>query len=294
MSTPSKIVTHPGGAHKDDFLAVCLLLGQFELPVERRDPTPEDLADDTVAVIDVGGEHDPEKLNFDHHQFSREEQPRCAITLILEHLGLLEEARKFCDWLETAEWMDVRGPNVTAGWLEVSREQMARLNSPIDIGMIRRFGSCQELNPGEPLHQVMTWIGADLASYLEGMRGRITLAREKGQRWSLKTKSGETFEVLFYERTEELPDEPSSLMAQWARAEGWQDEIAVLVYPDSRGEGYGMARYQDHPRFDFTRIEGAEGVHFTHASGFLAKTSVTDQEQLKSFIRRAILPESAD
>lgn len=287
MTNPIKIVTHPGGAHKDDFLAVCLMLGRFSVPVERRDPTDEDLLNSEVAVIDVGGRHEPELLNFDHHQFGREEEPRCAVTLVLEHLQLLEEARKFCDWLETTEWMDVRGPNVTAGWLEITREQMARLNSPIDIGMIRRFASHTQLESGDPLHQVMAWIGEDLASYLEGMRGRIALAREKGQRWTV-----EGFEVLFLERDGNIPDDASSLLAQWTRAEGWDNEIAVLIYPDRRGEGYGMARYQDHPRFDFTRIEGAEGVHFTHASGFLAKTSITSESELKGLVSRAIVSES--
>ena len=54
------IVTHPGGAHKDDFLACSLLAHLHGVPIERRDPTDEDLAKPSICVVDVGGVHDPE------------------------------------------------------------------------------------------------------------------------------------------------------------------------------------------------------------------------------------------
>lgn len=65
------VVTHPGIHHADDAFAVALLyldLGKMAFSVERRVPTPEDLADPQVAVVDVGGVFDPELHNYDHHQ----------------------------------------------------------------------------------------------------------------------------------------------------------------------------------------------------------------------------------
>ena len=50
-------------------------------------------------VVDVGGEHDPERGNFDHHQFPRDHDPVCALSLVLQDLGLYEDARNFCEWL---------------------------------------------------------------------------------------------------------------------------------------------------------------------------------------------------
>ena len=47
------ILTHPGSAHKDDFLACCLLVARHGVPVWRRDPTDEDLADPRIVVVDV-------------------------------------------------------------------------------------------------------------------------------------------------------------------------------------------------------------------------------------------------
>ena len=41
----NSIVTHPGGAHKDEFLACAVLLSKDSLPIYRREPTEVDLAD---------------------------------------------------------------------------------------------------------------------------------------------------------------------------------------------------------------------------------------------------------
>lgn len=53
------VLTHPGGAHKDDLLAVCVLIAQHAVDVVRREPEPPELDDPSVAVIDIGGRHEP-------------------------------------------------------------------------------------------------------------------------------------------------------------------------------------------------------------------------------------------
>src|SRR5687768_10160191 len=117
MSPFRTILTHPGGAHKDEVLACSVLLAQQPVPVVRREPGPADLADLTICVVDVGHVHDPTLNNFDHHQFPKDHPPTCSLSLVLQHLGLYEEAREFCEWLEPAEWFDCRGPFTTASWL---------------------------------------------------------------------------------------------------------------------------------------------------------------------------------
>ena len=126
------ILTHPGGAHKDDLLAVCVLAATSGAPVVRRTPTPEELDDPGVAVVDIGGVHDPERSNYDHHHFPREHPPTCALSLVLQDLGLYADALLFCPWLEPAEWFDSRGPKKTAAFLGVPRKAIAQLHSPID------------------------------------------------------------------------------------------------------------------------------------------------------------------
>lgn len=88
-------------------------------------------------MVDVGASHDPQLGNFDHHQFPKDHPPMCSLSLVLQHLGLYEDARAFCDWLEPAEWLDTRGPKETSRWLGINRDTLAKLNSPIDVTPIK-------------------------------------------------------------------------------------------------------------------------------------------------------------
>ena len=65
---------------------------------------------------------------------------------------------------------------------------------------------------------------------------------------------------------------------------GWEEEVVALVYPDSRGEGYGMRRFNDSPVLDFSRLADQPEIHFAHNRGFLAKTCSTDIQRLKKLV----------
>lgn len=282
-----RILTHPGGAHKDEFLACCLLVAVCGAPVLRREPDEADLADGRTAVVDVGGEHDAVRGNFDHHQFPKDDPPACALTLVLQHLGVYEDARSFCEWLEPAEWFDTRGPVETARWLGVERATLPKLNSPVDITLLRRFAQCRELHPGEPLWEVMRWIGQDLLDYLHGLRARLDQIGRQAEIWQIATPSG-SFRALAMPRVEPMPDEPSAGLAKYIETlpEGERD-IVALVYPDRRGAGFGLSRHNDHPGLDFTRIAECGDVHFAHARGFVAKTSATEPSRLRELLEIA-------
>lgn len=88
-SNPLHIVTHSGGFHADDVLAVALLRAFVDpaATVERtRDPARIAAAD---VVVDVGGRYDPGTRRFDHHQRSYE--------------GPLSSAGMVLTWLEAEQ-----------------------------------------------------------------------------------------------------------------------------------------------------------------------------------------------
>lgn len=286
LNSVNCILTHPGGAHKDDFLACCVLIAVHGVPVLRREPVQADLDDPATLVVDVGGEHDAAKGNFDHHHFPREATPLCALSLVLKDLGLYEDARAFCDWLEPAEWFDCRGPSTTAKWLGVERRVVGQLSSPIDLTLLRRFASAVELRPGEVLYEVMRWAGEDLLGYLRGLRERLRFISEHAAFWQIE-KGNDTVEVLFLPRTESMSGEPSSGLSRFIEESGRSGSVVGMVYPDRRGSGYGLARYEDHPAFNFLQLSECKDVHFAHASGFLAKTSASDEGRLKELLRLA-------
>ncbi len=280
------ILTHPGGAHKDEFLACSVLLALYPVPVVRREPTPEDLANPSICVVDVGHEHEPLRNNFDHHQLPKDHPPTCSLSLVLQHLDLYEDARQFCDWLEAAEWFDCRGLVTTGKWLGVSSETLVKLNSPIDITLLRRFALAKRIEPGNALWEVMRMIGEDLLAYVKSMRARLDFIGQHAVVWDLAL-GGSPAQILFLPRTEPMPEEPSMGIDQFIESRNLTATVVGTVYPDRRSTGYGLSRFRDNPRLDFTRIAGEPDVHFTHARGFVAKTSAHDIEQLKQLITKA-------
>ncbi|MFH1497178.1 MAG: MYG1 family protein [Verrucomicrobiota bacterium] len=287
MTPFTTILTHPGSAHKDEFLAISVLLAVRPVPVVRREPAADDLADPATLVVDVGHKHAPARNNFDHHQFPRDAVPTCSVSLVLQHLGLYQDAREFCDWLEPAEWFDCRGPGTTAKWLGVERDIVNKLHSPIDGTLLRRFAQSVEVRPGEPLWEIMRMIGEDLLGYIRGLRARIDFLSANTERWPLADTG---LEILFLPRTEPLPDDPSAGLDRFIAGRGLADKIIGTISPDRRGGGYGLTRFRDHPRLDFTRVAGEPDVHFAHAGGFVAKTGATAPRRLRELFVLALLP----
>lgn len=275
MSKFTEILTHPGSSHKDEFLACCLLSAVHDAPVFRREPTQQDLDNPSLAVVDVGGEHDPARGNFDHHQFPKDHPPTCSLSLVLMDMELYEDAKKYCDWLEVAEWFDTRGPQETAAWLGVERELLAKLNSTVDLTLLRRFAGMSEVRPGEPMWEVMRWIGGDLIGYLKSLREKLNEIARLSEIWELG-EGAESFRILFLPRSETFSEDASAGLARYASGLPEGQEVVGMVYPDRRGAGFALSRYNDHPGFDFTRIKDEPDVHFAHVRGFVAKSSATD------------------
>ena len=127
-------------------------------------------------------------------------------------------------------------------------------------------------------------IGQDLIEYITGLRERIEYIAGHAEIWKLDGLS-----AVFMPRTDPLPSEPSAGIGRYIEEQGLENEVLATIYPDRRGEGYGMRRFNDDPRLDFTRIEGEADVHFAHKQGFIAKTSATDPERLKALLNAAVL-----
>jgi hypothetical protein len=283
MTTFDLILTHPGSAHKDEFLACCVLLAIHPAPIVRREPTPADLAASTTAILDVGDRHEPALNNFDHHQFPKDHPPTCSLSLVLQALGLYDDARQFCDWLESAEWFDTRGPLSTAKWLGVESDIVFKLNSPIDIALLRRFALASRLAAGDPLWEMMRTVGEDLLDYLKTMRARLDFIGRHAETWTVDL-AGSPGQILFLPRTDPLPEDPSLGIDRYIESRGLSDQIVGTVSPDRRSPGYGLSRYRDSARLNFTRVADRPGVHFAHARGFVAKTSITDVAELKALV----------
>ncbi len=255
-----KIISHPGSAHKDDFMAVSVLLATLEKAVVyRREPSPEDLADPQTYVVDVGMEYDPARHNFDHHQ---DRSLPCAFHLVMQHLGHHEAAMEMFVWYPHMSMMDVRGPYQTAEHLGIDASVIFASSSPIDGYILSRFSKLSELHRKDLLYQFMQALGRDLIGMIERKLQRLERLKLEARVVAVKHYKAITCEI---------EDSPKLAMELYLRHLE-NERIVMSITPSNRGDGWELLRLDDHAAVDFLRIEDDPQIRFVHANGFLAKT----------------------
>ena len=265
--TMVKIITHPGKAHRDDFISVCLVLNQFRsagyMPmIERKEPSAEELANPAVWCIDVGRDHNMELNNFDHHQFPRDADPQCALSLVLDKLGLSSVARAASwEWLTFTEILDCKGPMVTAKHYGVTMDAMTAFLSPIEAQLLIQW----EENPNDPgLLQLMACMGGQWVKYWESFGDRLKLLKEVCSMVPIDGTKGML--VVPVDRN----DNPSFAVEKFCQM--FNLDPSVVVSLDDRGNGWTLFRRNDDPSIDFSLVEDDGRITFAHANGFVAKT----------------------
>ena len=269
-----KIITHSGHAHRDEFVAVSLLLGSrarsgqaWATPIERRNPTLEELENPDVLCVDIGERFEVEKGNLDHHQLGRDEPPTCSITQVLRYLGIdLDLAREVWGWLAFSEMIDSKGPGQTAQAFGFDREKMFAAMSPLEAYMIRLFQQEKVIEPGQELHKLMTGFGLSLLDGLTAMKERLELLDTNARVEQIKN-----LDVLVVDFIDPK-ESPAMALELWCKKHHIQ--VAVVVSLDEREPGRSLFRRNDNKKIDFSRIEAAEGVRFAHKNGFVAKVAM--------------------
>ncbi len=271
----TKIVTHPGQAHRDDYVSVALALALIpHALVERREVEVDDpeLEDRSVLFLDVGKRHEPELNNFDHHQFTREHAPVCALTLLLEHLGILAVAREAWSWLTFTEVADSKGPKVASEFVNptMTAEQLHTVSSPIEAYLLRLFKEQKTLIPGDVLHTDLWSMGTDMLEYVERFEQRLVELRRISY---LRKKPHWKFVAVDVSRISKF-DSPLLGLEYYCKElqKEWNGTaVAVTVTQDDRGEGLCLFRRDDYPGIDFASLKAHPDVSFAHPGGFVAK-----------------------
>jgi hypothetical protein len=255
----TRIVVHGGGAHRDDFMSVCIALAMSSADVEvvRRDPTPEELDSTDVLVLDVGMKHEPAKLNFDHHQLSRDAEPACALSLFNSHFDL---GLEMYNWFNFTSVLDSKGPMVAAKIFGMSKDSLMATLSPVEAAMIKIF------EQGVDLRTVMAQIGKDTLDYVSSVRA--CLCQLRAGAGTAESVHGLMGICCTLEKPELKAIE--MLRAEFEKVHG---PMAFSITRDDRGEGFSLYRFDDHPGLDFSKLQGNPAVTFAHVGGFIAKTS---------------------
>lgn len=257
-----KIVTHPGSAHKDDFLAACVLIATLDnAEIYRREPTRADLDDPATYVVDVGMEHDPARRNFDHHQ---DRSLPCAFHLVMRYLGYHDAAKLVFAWYPHMSMFDVRGPYRTAEYLGVKSSVFSATSSPIDGYVLATFAGIEFLNNHDPLFAFMKELGRDMLAMID--RKMMRLDRLKSEARVIPVRHLKAV-------ISDIDDTPKLAMELYLQFLDDAD-IVMSITPSNRGEGWELLRLGDNTIVDFRAIAEHPQIRFVHGSGFMAKTHI--------------------
>jgi hypothetical protein len=156
----------------------------------------------------------------------------------------------------------------------------------VDLTLLRRFAGMSEIRAGEPMWEVMRWVGGDLIGYLRSLREKLNEIARLSEIWEMSHEAGD-FRVLFLPRAENFSEDASAGLARYASGLPEEKQVIAMVYPDRRGAGFALSRYNDDLGMDFARISGEPDVHFAHARGFVAKTSATDLARIRGLLAKS-------
>lgn len=139
-----KIITHDGISHFDDVFSVFMLYWYFKknIPIERRDPTLEDLSDPDIWVIDTGGFYDESKNNYDHHHNTI---LNSSFVLIAKRLDLHKQFKRYFPWYSIKNTIDCKGIDFVAKDLNIDSSILRKTSSPIELFIIRWFALQPEI-----------------------------------------------------------------------------------------------------------------------------------------------------
>jgi hypothetical protein len=248
------VVVHPGRAHMDDFICVSIALALLYqgCPVYRREPTTVELDDPYVLVFDVGDRWEPEKLNFDHHQW---QNGPFALALFLRYLGL-EDLFRTLPWFSWFEAID------TLGLLEAKKKfnfTEVPPPAPLEGFLLAEFSRVNTLGPSA-LRDMMLRFGENILYRTQNAVRNLDRVRPRIQTLLL---DGET--ILFIP---DLDKNEIALLNAIQREEF--PEAIISIVPDIRGSGWCFHRFTD--RINFFAIAKDPKVRFVHSTGFVGST----------------------
>lgn len=279
-----KIITHPGKAHRDDFLAVCILLASRpneECYIARREPSERHLDDPKTIVVDIGGRYEPEKMNFDHHQFSRYDKPECAFSLVAKYLGL-EQIFECQVWYEATIFIDVMGPRAAAQKLGLASFPY-ELASPLELVLLDNFASISYTDTSNQTIKLMRELGKTIIA-----NGIDQAKRIKKIEKSLESGGEAARLVDFGNGTKGfiIYDSSTDGLAN-IRARKYPN-VAVCIAYDNRGPGWSIYRYEEIEQIDLFVIRNDDRVKYAHENGFICKThNLIGVDSLIDLIKKA-------
>ncbi len=297
----TKIITHSGIAHLDDFLSVCLILQKddtVDTILRRAEVSEEELKDTTTWKVDISETHDPDFKAFDHHQ---EGITDCSFSLLLKYWDIWERANKVYSWISTLVEIDTSGIGAFLKPKGISYEVYFQLDSFIKTAFLELFQKYKKIernnNRSKLLFLLMKQIGR---KFFQGISNYEDLVKDfevnleseflAKQRIDEDPKKGilvlsyltkhpkysvNLFKLFNKYKTEHFPD----------IRKGW---ISAFTY-DRPQNTINLKRHGDGTYIDLYRILSLKKTHYAHRKGFVATVERMSTEELYTYIQHALI-----
>ncbi len=273
-----KIITHSGQAHRDDFLACCLLLAAAGAPIiERRNEVSEtELSDPKVAVVDIGGQFNSKLNNFDHHHDS---SLPCSLHLVASAIFGRSDFFDVFPWWNNLNIQDTQGFPKLARNYGLEPRQLQELGDPIGGIILQEFSKIKEITwplsghevtrPESPLYSIMRSIGEHIIDSIHKFEDHLS-----------------EMQVDEYDGIQVAITRKKANIARFAFAR--QHGLNIVIAPNERGPGFTLTRVDNAPDadIDFRRCEGMEGVTFIHHTGFMCVVE-NDNWNWRPYVKKA-------
>ena len=297
----TKIITHSGVAHLDDFLSVCLILYKdttVDIILRQAEVSEEELKEKTTWKVDISETLDPDIKAFDHHQ---EGITDCSFSLLLKYWGMWERANEVYSWIPTLVEIDTSGIGAFLKPKGISYDVYFQLDSFIKTAFLEIFQKYKKIertnNKHKLLFLVMKQIGMEffqgITTYenlINDFKVNLDIQFVSKQRIGEDPKKGilvlsylterpkysvHLFKIFNKCKTKHFPD----------MRKGW---ISAFSYNRPQNT-ISLKRHGDGSYIDLYRISSLEKTYFAHKKGFVATVERMSTEELYTYIQHALI-----
>ena len=297
----TKIITHSGVAHLDDFLSVCLILYKdttVDIILRQAEVSEEELKEKTTWKVDISETLDPDIKAFDHHQ---EGITDCSFSLLLKDWGMWERANEVYSWIPTLVEIDTSGIGAFLKPKGISFEVYFQLDSFIKTAFLDIFQKFKKIertnNKHKLLFLVMKQIGME---FFQGISNYEKLINDFKVNLDIQFISKQRIEeepnkgILVLSYLTEHPQYNIHLFKIFNKyktehfrdiRKGW---ITAFTY-DRPQNTISLKRHGDGTSIDLFRISSLKKTHFAHKKGFVATVERMSTEELYTYIQHALI-----
>ena len=278
MKEAKNVVVHGGMCHRDDFMAIGLLklvgiIGS-DTVVRRTNPTQSDLMNPDIPVIDVGGQLDPARNNWDHHQHEENVKDECAFSLLCKNTivpveygfeGTFHDLWQDAPWHKAVNLRDNLGPDGLArkfGLPFMPHE----VTSPLEGFILGRIGDTDTFD--------LKWIelaAALLESQLEReieFRAKEEWLHENGRFQELIDEEHGDMGCCVFIADQKGAFGINPYVAKWGPG---KDRVIMTATRDHRSPSWALYRLDAGVgRVNLAKLKDHKDVTFAHPKGFLA------------------------